>query len=81
MQHEVNSPPPAAVVDGPRARERGHQQDASGFHPQQQRQTPHRVFGSNMRRENKSKLNWSDFAQTIVKDLLQVFMTSRQNTV
>lgn len=46
----VNSPPPAAVVDRPCAWERRHQQDAGGFHPQQQRQTPHRFFKSNVRR-------------------------------
>lgn len=39
-----DSPPPAAVVDGSCAWERRHQQDAGGFHPQEQRQAPHRVW-------------------------------------
>lgn len=46
----MNAPPPAAVVDGPRARERRHQQDAGSLHPQQQRQAPHRSCTAMMSR-------------------------------
>lgn len=44
----IHSPPPAAVVHGPCAGERRHQEDAGGFHSQQQSQTPHRGFLSNI---------------------------------
>ena len=42
---EGNSPPSAAVVDGPRAGERGHQQDAGRLHPEEESQAPHGVCG------------------------------------